>query len=113
MIDYSNKVSKEFKIKLLNLWFYEEPEELDLSPSMLNWAGNLLNLLMTGDDAVFSHPNIQEVFKFLQENCLVEESTTLMEHYFIGKISLHQEFRKVINSEEVSRPLASLLNIMG
>ena len=103
----------ELSVKLLNLWFYKEPPEGEISEGMKRFAVDIIKMAQFGDDKIFSHPKISEIIQLLKDFGIFEYHKSIMELYFEGRMRVQIELREAFNSPEVSLVMQSLANVLG
>ena len=107
------EASNELFVKLLNLWYYKEPPEYNLSDGMKGFATDVIKMAQYGDDKIFSHPKIFEIVQLLKDYGIFEYHKSLMEIYFEGRMRVQIELREMFNQPEVSDAMKSLMNVLG
>lgn len=107
------EASDELFTKLLNLWFYKEPPEGDVSEGMKNFAAEIIRMAQYGDDKIFAHPKIFEIINLLKDYGIFDYEKSIMEIYFEGRMRVQIEIREALNAPEVSLAMQSLMNVLG
>jgi len=105
--------SKEFFIKLLNIWYCKEPPQYEMSDGMKRFAADIVVLLQHGDDKIFSHPKINEIIILLKDYGLIDYDKSIMDIYFEGRMRTQIEIREMFNAPEVSMAFEGLMNVVG
>jgi hypothetical protein len=107
------KETDGFLIKLVNLWFCQDEPQESINDSMKNWAMNLLEMTVYGDDRVYSHPKINEIIILCKDYGIFEYEKSIMEIYFEGRMKMQMRIREMFNTEEVKEELKALFNVLG
>ena len=106
-------VADELLVKLLNLWYYNEPLEYNVSEGMKRFAIDIIKMAQYGDDKIYSHPKIFEIVQLLKDFGIFEYHKSLMELYFEGRMRLQMEIREMFNDPAVYDTLQALANVLG
>jgi hypothetical protein len=105
--------SDEFLVKFSNLWFYQDNPIKEMSDSMKHWMFDMVRMLLYGDDAIFSHPKINEIILLCKDYGLIDYDKSIMSIYYEGKMRVQIELRQAFNSPQVSMAFQALTNVLG
>lgn len=106
--------TQELLIKLLNLWFYkDDPQEENVSPSLLKFGNELIQMINYGEDAIYAHPKVNDMIWLLKDYGVIDYEKTTMELYYEGKMRVQLELKEMFDSPQVKEELAKLKNVLG
>lgn len=112
MINEEN-LTEKFVIDFMNIWFYKDKPVYEFKKSDAKVAIQFINAVLYGDEIVLAKDNINDIIDYLKKYCIIEESKTLKDIFFEGKMRAAGKMREAFNTPEVLKSLEQLASAVN